>query len=163
MEQFRNTGLEPEIINAISELGFEKPTPIQTKVIPYIFQSDDDLIALAQTGTGKTAAFGLPVIQQIDTQSKKIQTLVLCPTRELCMQISKDLDNYSKFYKDTIAEIAFTINESRSVIEMEGYQTTFEPDEGDSTSSNYTMTYLMIIIIFLAIVVILYALKRKRS
>ena len=94
------TGLNPEILSAITELGFENPTPIQEKTIPHILTSEKDLIALAQTGTGKTAAFGLPIIQQVDTNSKNTQSLILCPTRELCMQISRDLVNYSKNVKN---------------------------------------------------------------
>lgn len=94
---FKETGLGPEILQAIGDLGFENPTPIQEKIIPIILNEEKDLIALAQTGTGKTAAFGLPLIQQVDTQSDNVQTLVLCPTRELCMQIAGDLDSFSKY------------------------------------------------------------------
>ncbi len=97
MQTFQETGLGLEILNAVNELGFEKPTPIQEKAIPYILSSNNDLIALAQTGTGKTAAFGLPLIQLADPQFDKVQALVLCPTRELCMQITNDLENYSKY------------------------------------------------------------------
>ena len=94
---FKETGLLEDILRATSELGFEEPTPIQEKIIPLILNSDDDLIALAQTGTGKTAAFGLPLIQLTDMESERIQTIVLCPTRELCMQITSDLTKYSKY------------------------------------------------------------------
>ena len=94
---FKETGLHEDILRATSELGFEEPTPIQEKIIPLILNTDDDLIALAQTGTGKTAAFGLPLIQMTDMDSDRVQTIVLCPTRELCMQITKDLTNYSKY------------------------------------------------------------------
>lgn len=94
---FKETGLRPEILKAIGDLGFENPTPIQEKIIPLILQEQKDLIALAQTGTGKTAAFGLPLIQQSDIQADSIQTLVLCPTRELCMQITGDLESFSKY------------------------------------------------------------------
>lgn len=102
---FKETGLHEDILRATSELGFEEPTPIQEKIIPLILNSDDDLIALAQTGTGKTAAFGLPLIQLTDTQSEKVQTIVLCPTRELCMQITGDLKKYSEYVDgfDTVA------------------------------------------------------------
>jgi ATP-dependent RNA helicase DeaD len=96
---FKETGLHEDILHAISELGFEEPTPIQEKIIPLILNSDDDLIALAQTGTGKTAAFGLPLIELTDIDSERIQTIVLCPTRELCMQITNDLTKYSKYSK----------------------------------------------------------------
>jgi ATP-dependent RNA helicase DeaD len=97
MSSFENYGLSAEIIAAITELGFETPTPIQEKTIPHIAGSKRDLVALAQTGTGKTAAFGLPVLQQIDTTKKNTQCIILSPTRELCIQISKDMTNYAKF------------------------------------------------------------------
>ncbi|MEL1224358.1 MAG: DEAD/DEAH box helicase [Candidatus Neomarinimicrobiota bacterium] len=86
-------------MKSIKELGFKKPTPIQSKVIPHLLFSNQDLIATAQTGTGKTAAFGLPLLQLTDTNSNKIQTLILCPTRELCLQIGKELSTYSKYLK----------------------------------------------------------------
>ncbi|MDD3043891.1 MAG: DEAD/DEAH box helicase [Candidatus Delongbacteria bacterium] len=97
MKEFREAGLREEIIDAISEMGFVKPTPIQDKTISHLLASDRDLIGLAQTGTGKTAAFGLPIIQRIDPKSRDTQALVLCPTRELCMQITKDFNSYSKY------------------------------------------------------------------
>lgn len=90
-------GLSPEIQKSVEELGFEQPTPIQEKVIPYLLEDKQDLVALAQTGTGKTAAFGLPLLQQIDIANKSTQALILSPTRELALQIAKDLENYSKY------------------------------------------------------------------
>ncbi len=99
MNSFTDSGLNDQILDAVSELGFETPTPIQAKTIPHLLSSDQDLIAFAQTGTGKTAAFGLPAIQLTDVENKNPQTLILCPTRELCMQITKDLTNYSKNIK----------------------------------------------------------------
>jgi ATP-dependent RNA helicase DeaD len=99
MLTFKETGIREEILQAIEEMGFELPTPIQEKTIPALLQAGGDMIALAQTGTGKTAAFGLPLIHLANMESKKIEALVLCPTRELCIQITKDLDNYSKFLK----------------------------------------------------------------
>ena len=90
-------GLSPNLLKVIEELGYEKPTPIQQEVIPIIFETDNDIVGLAQTGTGKTAAFGLPIIEQIDIQSKSVQALILAPTRELCIQISKDLQIFSKY------------------------------------------------------------------
>ncbi|MFV0366356.1 MAG: DEAD/DEAH box helicase [Mangrovibacterium sp.] len=93
---FEETGLKPEILRAITEIGFQNPTPIQEKTIPHLIQNSNDLVALAQTGTGKTAAFGLPILNNIDLTSKKVQALILCPTRELCLQIARDLENYSK-------------------------------------------------------------------
>lgn len=97
MSTFKETGLSPEIIKATDELGFESPTPIQEKMIPNILNSREDVVALAQTGTGKTAAFGLPLIQLTDASSREVQVLVLCPTRELCLQIAGDLDSFSKY------------------------------------------------------------------
>lgn len=97
MKEFREAGLKQELLDAISEMGFEKPTPIQEKTISHLLSSRKDLIALAQTGTGKTAAFGLPIIQQVDTKLNKTQALILCPTRELCMQITKDFNSFSKY------------------------------------------------------------------
>jgi ATP-dependent RNA helicase DeaD len=99
MLTFKETGIREEILQAIEEMGFEQPTPIQEKTIPALLQSRGDMIALAQTGTGKTAAFGLPLIHLANMQSNKVEALVLCPTRELCIQITKDLDNYSRFLK----------------------------------------------------------------
>ena len=90
-------GLAPELLRAIEELGFENPTPIQQKAIPLILNSITDLVVLAQTGTGKTAAFGLPVLQLGDAYSDHLQTMVLCPTRELCMQITTEITKYSKY------------------------------------------------------------------
>ncbi|HQO10644.1 MAG TPA: DEAD/DEAH box helicase [Clostridiales bacterium] len=97
MKEFREAGLNEEILEAISEMGFVKPTPIQEKTIHHLLNTRKDLIGLAQTGTGKTAAFGLPIIQQTDAKSKTVQALILCPTRELCMQITKDFNSFSKY------------------------------------------------------------------
>lgn len=94
---FNETGLKPEILKAIAEMGFENPTPIQEQTIPHLISSTQDLVALAQTGTGKTAAFGLPLLHNISMQTRDIQGLILCPTRELCLQITRDLENYSKY------------------------------------------------------------------
>lgn len=97
MTAFAKIGLSNPLLKAIEELGFDIPTPIQSKTIPHLLSSDRDLIALAQTGTGKTAAFGLPAIQLTVLSQKHPQTLVLCPTRELCIQVMKDLDIYGKY------------------------------------------------------------------
>ncbi len=97
MDNFKQTRLHPDILKAITEMGFETPTPIQAKTIPHLMASAHDLIATAQTGTGKTAAFGLPSIHLTDMEDRRTQTLVLCPTRELCVQITKDLGNFSKY------------------------------------------------------------------
>ena len=100
MTPFTEIGLNPKILKAIGELGFEKPTPIQSETIPHSLTSKQDLIASAQTGTGKTAAFGLPIVNLTDVEDKRTQTIILCPTRELCMQIAKDLSLFSKYIKD---------------------------------------------------------------
>ncbi|MCS3868672.1 ATP-dependent RNA helicase DeaD [Chryseobacterium ginsenosidimutans] len=100
MNLFTETNLSPDILKAIGELGYESPTEIQKQTIPFILTDIRDLIALAQTGTGKTAAFSLPILDMIDATSRKIQFLVLCPTRELCLQITKDIKNYSKYMRD---------------------------------------------------------------
>lgn len=98
MTTFKEIGIEPHIVRAIDELGFVNPMPIQEKVIPYLNQKEcSDIVALAQTGTGKTAAFGLPLIQKTDASKKYTQNLILCPTRELCLQITSDLQDYSKY------------------------------------------------------------------
>lgn len=97
MNSFQETGLEENILQAVKDLGFETPTPIQAKAIPHLLSSNRDLIASAQTGTGKTAAFGLPAIQRTDVAEKSTQTLVLSPTRELCLQITNDLTTYAKY------------------------------------------------------------------
>ena len=99
MNHFTDTNLHSGIKKAITELGFEKPTPIQVKTIPHLLSSKQDVIASAETGTGKTAAFGLPSIHLTQIENKMPQTLVLCPTRELCIQIARDLTNYSKYIK----------------------------------------------------------------
>ena len=96
---FIDLGLDKNILKAIADLGFEQPTPIQSESIPFLLTEENDLIALAQTGTGKTAAFGLPIIQHIETDSKQTQAIILCPTRELCLQITKDIETYSKYTK----------------------------------------------------------------
>jgi ATP-dependent RNA helicase DeaD len=98
-ESFLNFSLKSELLKAIKELGFDHPTPIQKKVIPHLMSSDQDLIASAQTGTGKTAAFGLPLLDVTKTRDTNVQTLILCPTRELCIQITNDLSGYSKYLK----------------------------------------------------------------
>ena len=96
---FSELGLVPQVLQAITELGYENPTPIQEQAIPVLMTGNSDLVALAQTGTGKTAAFGLPLVSLLDFQSRDTQALILCPTRELCMQITRDLQGFSKFSK----------------------------------------------------------------
>ena len=94
---FEELGLKSEVLKSLKELGFEAPTPIQQKAIPHLLQEDSDFVGLAQTGTGKTAAFGLPLINNIDNNARAPQGLVICPTRELCLQIAKDLEIFAKY------------------------------------------------------------------
>src|SRR6195952_4422996 len=96
MNPFIQLGIRHDIVNAISELGFENPTPIQEQSIPVLLTGSNDFVGLAQTGTGKTAAFGLPLLELLDFEENYPQALVLCPTRELCLQITNDIKNYSK-------------------------------------------------------------------
>ena len=97
MNLFEQLGLDEPILRAITDMGFETPSEIQQKVIPTLLEDDTDMVALAQTGTGKTAAFGFPLLQLIDTDSKLTQGLILSPTRELCLQIASELKNYAKY------------------------------------------------------------------
>ena len=96
MSTFTELGIRPEVLAAITELGFVTPTPVQEKAIPHLLTSERDVVALAQTGTGKTAAFGLPLLHRIDPDVRHVQALVLAPTRELCVQITRDLGLYAK-------------------------------------------------------------------
>ncbi|HAL80962.1 MAG TPA: ATP-dependent RNA helicase, partial [Mucilaginibacter sp.] len=96
MNPFIELGIRHDIVNAISELGFETPTPIQEQSIPVLLTGSNDFVGLAQTGTGKTAAFGLPLLELLDFEENFPQALILCPTRELCLQITNDIKNYAK-------------------------------------------------------------------
>lgn len=100
MDSFFDIGLKDELLRAVAELGFETPMPVQAEVIPYLSGGGGDLVALAQTGTGKTAAFGLPLLQDLDLASACTQVLVLSPTRELCIQICNDLKDYGRYFDD---------------------------------------------------------------
>ncbi len=97
MKTFEELGVSEPIRRAIEELGFEQPMPVQEEVIPYLLGNGNDVIALAQTGTGKTAAYGIPVLQKTDASSHETQALILSPTRELCLQIADDLDSFAKY------------------------------------------------------------------
>lgn len=97
MTTFEQLGLNTSVLSAISELGYINPTPIQEQSIPVFLETESDILGLAQTGTGKTAAFGLPILNKVDFTNKTTQALIICPTRELCVQISRDLASYSKF------------------------------------------------------------------
>ena len=100
MKSFKDLGLSEEIVKSILQLGFETPTPIQEKAIPVLLEGNTDLVGLAQTGTGKTAAFGLPLLQLVDEKNRDTQALILAPTRELSVQITSDLENFSKNVKN---------------------------------------------------------------
>jgi len=99
MTTFQSLGLAPELIQTIAALGFEQPTPVQAKVIPVLLDQPTDLVALAQTGTGKTAAFGFPLLQKVDLKERETQALILAPTRELCLQITTEMERYSSGMK----------------------------------------------------------------
>ena len=99
MSKFESLGLKKSILSAITDLGFENPSEVQEKAIPILLEDETDLVALAQTGTGKTAAFGFPLIQKIDSASRTTQGLILSPTRELCLQITNEMKLYSKYEK----------------------------------------------------------------
>ncbi len=100
MNPFITLGLSEGLANVVKNLGFDSPTPIQEEIIPVLLSGYKDCIALAQTGTGKTAAFGLPLIENVDADSRETQALILAPTRELCVQVAKDLDTYARGYKN---------------------------------------------------------------
>jgi ATP-dependent RNA helicase DeaD len=104
MNAFEGLGLNENLVKAVSDLGFDSPTPIQLKAIPILLSGTTDFVGLAQTGTGKTAAFGLPLLQLIEPEHKYPQALIVCPTRELCLQICNDLQAYKKYIKNVSAE-----------------------------------------------------------
>lgn len=99
MNKFEQLGLNESLLKAITDLGFENPSEVQEKAIPLLLEKDTDIVALAQTGTGKTAAFGFPLIQKIDPENRDTQALILSPTRELCLQITNEIKLYSKYIK----------------------------------------------------------------
>ena len=107
MKTFEELGVCEEIRHAIEEMGFVQPMPVQEEVIPYLLGNQNDVIALAQTGTGKTAAFGIPVLQRINTSRKETQALILSPTRELCLQIADDLRDFSKYMEGVHIEAVY--------------------------------------------------------
>ena len=96
MNTFQSLGLNEALLQAIEDMGFETPSEVQEKTIPLLLENETDVVSLAQTGTGKTAAFGFPMLQKIDDKSRKTQGLILSPTRELCLQITQELKNYAK-------------------------------------------------------------------
>lgn len=102
---FEELGLREEVLKSLKELGFEAPTPIQEQAIPHLMKDDCDFVGLAQTGTGKTAAFGLPLINSINAKSNRPQGLIICPTRELCLQITRDLEIFAKYVKCPVVSV----------------------------------------------------------
>src|SRR2546430_8516496 len=107
MASFLDLGLNENLLAAVNQLGFETPTTIQEKAIPVLISGTTDFIGLAQTGTGKTAAFGLPLLQLIDPAQRHPQALIVCPTRELCLQITNDLDTFKKHSKGVFSEAVY--------------------------------------------------------
>ena len=99
MKTFQELGLNDALLEAIKDMGFETPSEVQEKAIPILLEKDTDIVSLAQTGTGKTAAFGFPMLQKIDAKSRTTQGLILSPTRELCLQITQEIKNYAKHLK----------------------------------------------------------------
>ncbi|MEO8414219.1 MAG: DEAD/DEAH box helicase [Ginsengibacter sp.] len=104
MNAFEGLGLNENLVKAVTDLGFDTPTPIQIKAIPILLSGTTDFVGLAQTGTGKTAAFGLPLLQLVEPENKYPQALIVCPTRELCLQICNDLQEYKKYSRNILAE-----------------------------------------------------------
>ncbi|MCO6496717.1 MAG: DEAD/DEAH box helicase [Chitinophagaceae bacterium] len=107
MALFRELGLDEDLLEAVADLGFESPSPIQEKAIPVLLTGVKDFVGLAQTGTGKTAAFGLPLLQLIDGKEKHPQALIVCPTRELCIQIHNDFKDFKKYKKSVFTEAVY--------------------------------------------------------
>ena len=107
MKTFEELGVSGEIRKAIEELGFVQPMPVQEAVIPYLLENKNDVIALSQTGTGKTAAFGIPLLMRIDTSNRNAQALVLSPTRELCLQITDDIRDFAKYMDGVHVEAVY--------------------------------------------------------
>ena len=103
MSTFQDLGLNDDLLQAITDMGFETPSDVQSQAIPILLEKDTDLVALAQTGTGKTAAFGFPMLQKIQIDSRTTQGLILSPTRELCLQIANEMKAYGKHCKGTFA------------------------------------------------------------
>ena len=107
MNAFEALGLNEQLVQSVTALGFETPTEIQEKAIPVLLSGTTDFIGLAQTGTGKTAAFGLPLLQLIDGDQRHPQALIVCPTRELCLQITNDLESYKKHSRNIYTEAVY--------------------------------------------------------
>jgi ATP-dependent RNA helicase DeaD len=97
LKTFEELGVSEEIRRAITELGFTEPMPVQEQVIPYLLGTGNDVVGLAQTGTGKTAAYGIPVLQKLNPDDKSTQAIIISPTRELCLQIADDMNSFAKY------------------------------------------------------------------
>ena len=110
MSTFQSLGLEANLLQAIEDLGFETPSEVQEKTIPILLDQETDIVSLAQTGTGKTAAFGFPMLQKINPESRTTQGLILSPTRELCLQITSELKNYGKLAEDLGLDVLYEIH-----------------------------------------------------
>ncbi|MGH2642899.1 MAG: DEAD/DEAH box helicase, partial [Chitinophagaceae bacterium] len=120
MTSFETLGLSNPLLKAIGDMGFEEPTLVQSKVIPTLLESKTDLVALSQTGTGKTAAFGLPLLSLLNFESRDTQALILCPTRELCIQITRDLQSLAKYIPDVnVTAIYGGANIRNQILEMQ--------------------------------------------
>ena len=107
MITFEQTGIREELLKAVADLGFEIPMPVQEQVIPAILKTDNDIVGLSQTGSGKTAAYGLPLLNNIDDNIRNPQLIILCPTRELCLQIAKDFRDYAKYMKNIMVTAVY--------------------------------------------------------
>ena len=116
MSSFLELGLKQELLEGVEHLGFTEPTKVQELAIPTILNSKQDLVALAQTGTGKTGAFGLPLLHKIDPDNKRVQAIVLSPTRELAIQIAKDIKAYAKKLKGVKSVAVYGGSEIRTQI-----------------------------------------------
>src|SRR5690606_27339193 len=115
---FEELGLKSGVLKSLTEMGFETPTPIQTEAIPHLLKEKSDFVGLAQTGTGKTAAFGLPLVSKVEEGRKIPQGLVICPTRELCLQIAKDLQNFSKHLNISVVAVYGGTDIRRQITEI---------------------------------------------
>src|SRR6056300_175611 len=120
METFKDSGLHPQIIKGVEALGFNEPTPIQKMSIEHLLGENTDLIAFAQTGTGKTAAFSLPILHQLEEDVPHVQAVILAPTRELCLQISKDIEDYSKFMPVKVCAVYGGAPITKQIKELQG-------------------------------------------
>ena len=120
METFKDSGLHPQIIKGVEALGFNEPTPIQKMSIEHLLGENTDLIAFAQTGTGKTAAFSLPILHQLEEDVPHVQAIILAPTRELCLQISKDIEDYSKFMPVKVCAVYGGAPITKQIKELQG-------------------------------------------